>query len=81
MSMCLCVSMRACSVMSVSLQSHGVAHQAPLSIESSRHEYWSGLPFPTPGDFPNVGLELTSPALAGEFFINEPPGKSKKVFP
>ena len=47
-----------------------VAHQAPLSIGFSRQEYWSGLPFPFPGDFPDPGFEpasLTSPALAAEF--------------
>ena len=37
-----------------------------------RQEYWSGLPFPTPGDLPNPGLELASPALAGGFFTTEP---------
>ena len=45
--------------------------QAPLSIEFSRQEYWSGLPFPTPGDLPNPGIESTSlmsPALACRFF-------------
>ena len=41
------------------------AHQAPLSIGFSRQEYWSGLPFPSPGDLPEA---LTSPALAGGFF-------------
>ena len=44
-----------------------VAHQAPLSMGFSRQEYWSGLPFPPPGDFPDTGIEptsLTSPALA-----------------
>ena len=48
-----------------------VAHQAPLSVEFFRQEYWSELPFPTPGDLPNPGMEaesLTSPALAGSFF-------------
>ena len=48
-----------------------VAHQAPLSTEFSRQEYWSGLPFPTPGDFPNPGIEpvsLMSSALASGFF-------------
>ena len=39
-----------------------VAHQAPLSMGFSRQEYWSGLPFPSPGDLPNSGIELTSPA-------------------
>ena len=52
-----------------------VAHQAPLSMEFSRQEYWSGLPFPPPGDLPNPEIELVSPALAGGFFTTEPPGK------
>ena len=39
----------------------------------SRQEYWSGLPFPSPGKLPNPGIEPTSPALAGEFFTTEPP--------
>ena len=38
--------------------------QAPLSMGFSRQEYWSGLPFPSPGDLPNSGIELKSPALA-----------------
>ena len=41
----------------------------------SWQEYWSGLPFPPPGDLPDPGIEPMSPALAGEFFITEPPGK------
>ena len=48
-----------------------VAHQAPLSMEFSRQEYWSGLHCPPPGDLPDLGIEptsLTSPALAGRFF-------------
>ena len=48
-----------------------VTHQAPLSMEFSRQEYWSGLPFPTPGDLPDPGSEpasLESPALSGGFF-------------
>ena len=40
-----------------------VAHQAPLSIGFSRQEYWSGLPFPSPGDLPNPGINPTSPTL------------------
>ena len=40
-----------------------VAHQAPLSMGFSRQEYWSGLPFPSPGDLSNPGIEPTSPAL------------------
>ena len=48
-----------------------VAYQAPLSMRFSREEYWSGLPFPSPRDLLNPGIELTSltsPALAGWFF-------------
>ena len=41
----------------------------------SRQEYWSGLPFPSPGDLPDLGVEPESPALAGGFFTPEPPGK------
>ena len=52
-----------------------VARQAPLSMGSPRQEYWSGLPFPSPGDLPNPGIEPVSPALAGGFFTTEPPGK------
>ena len=48
-----------------------IAHQAPLSVEFSRQEYWSGLPCPPPGDISNPGIEpasIMSPALAGGFF-------------
>ena len=41
-----------------------VAHQAPLSLGFSRQEYWNGLPFPPPGNLPDSGIELESPALA-----------------
>ena len=50
-----------------------VAQQAPLSMGFSRQEYWSGLPFPSPGDLPNPGIKLASlrsPALAGGFFTS-----------
>ena len=46
-----------------------VAYQAPLSMEFSRQEYWSGLPFPSPGDFPNLGIEPRSPALQADTTI------------
>ena len=52
-----------------------VAHQAPPSMGFSRQEYWSELPFPSPGDLPNPGTEPVSPALAGGFFTIEPPGQ------
>ena len=51
-----------------------VAHQAPLSMGFPRQEYWSGLPFPSPGDLPEPGIESVSPALAGRFFTTEPLG-------
>ena len=51
-----------------------VAPQAPLSMGFPRQEYWSGLPFPSPGDLPNPGTEPVSPALAGGFFTTEPSG-------
>ena len=51
------------------------ACQAPLSIGFPKQEYWSWLPFPTPGDLPDPGIEPTSPALAGGLFTTEPPGK------
>ena len=49
-----------------------IAHRAPLSMGFSRQEYWSGLPFPSPGDLPNPGMEPASlmfPALVVGFFI------------
>ena len=55
-----------------------VAHKASLSMEFSRQEYWSELPFPTPGDLLDLGIEpksLGSLALIGRFLITEPPGK------
>ena len=52
-----------------------VAHQAPLSKGFPRQEYWSGLPFPSSGELPDPGTELTSPTLASEFFTTQPPEK------
>ena len=52
-----------------------VAYQASLSTGFSRHEYWSGLPFPSPGDLPDPGIEPRSPALEAEALTSEPPGK------
>ena len=52
-----------------------VARQAPLFMEFSRQAYWSGLPFPSPGDLPDPGIEPAPPGLAGGFFTNETPGK------
>ena len=52
-----------------------VAYQAPLSMRFSRQEYWSGLPFPSPGDLPDPGIEPRSPALESDALTSEPPGK------
>ena len=52
-----------------------VAHQAPPSMGFSRQEYWSGLPFPSPGDLPDPGIEPRSPALQADALTSEPPGK------
>ena len=70
--------MRAHAQSCLILCSSVVAQQAPLSVEFSRQEYWSGLPFPPPGHLPDPGIEpadLTSSALAAGLFILVPPGK------
>ena len=62
-----------CSAVSDSATPWTIAHKAPLSMAFSRQEYWSGLPFPTPWDLPDPGIEptsLVSPALAGRFFTS-----------
>ena len=62
-----------CSDMSDSATSLTIARQAPLSMEFSRQEYWSGLPFPSPGDLPNPGIKtasLVSLALADRYFYH-----------
>ena len=51
------------------------AHQAPLSVEFSRQEYWSGLPCPSPGDLPDPGIKPISPVLQTDSLPTEPPGK------
>ena len=55
-----------------------VACQAPLSMGFSRQEYWSGLPFPSPGGLPNPGIEPRSPALEADALTSEPPGKPER---
>ena len=56
-----------------------VAYTAPLSMEFSRQEYWSGLPFPSPGDLPDPGIEARSPALQADTLPSEPPGKPQMI--
>ena len=61
-----------------SLEEGVVTHSsilAPLSMGFPRQEYWSGLPFPSPGNFPNPGIEPRSPALQADSLPFEPPGK------
>ena len=55
-----------------------VAHLAPLSMEFSRQEYWSGLPFPSPGALPDPGIQPGSPALQADSLPSELPGKTWK---
>ena len=52
-----------------------VAYQPPPSMGFSRHEYWSGLPFPSPGDLPDPGIKPGSPTLEADALTSEPPGK------
>ena len=52
-----------------------VAYQAPPSMGFSRQEYWSGLPFPSPGDLPNPGIEPGSPAFRANALLSELPGR------
>ena len=55
------------------LMTEKISHrQAPLSMGFFRQRHWSGLPFPSPEDFPDPGIEPKSPALAGGFFSTEP---------
>ena len=52
-----------------------IVHKAPLSMEFSGQEYWSGLPFPSPGNLPNPGIKPGSPALLAHSLPSEPSGK------
>ena len=54
-----------------------VAYNAPLSVGFSRQEYWSGLPFPSPEDLPDPGIEPGSPTLWADALPSEPPGNSR----
>ena len=71
----LVVLMLSHSVMSDSVTPWTVARQAPLSIGFLRQEYWNGLPFPFPGNHPNPGIKLGSPALQADSLPAEPSGK------
>ena len=81
---CVCVCVRAhvcvyaCACAQLCPTLCDTMDSASLPMEFSRQEYWSGLPFPPPGDLPSPGMEpasLVSPALVGRFFTTVPPGK------
>ena len=70
-----------CSVVSNSLRPHGLQPVRLLCPWGfSRQEYWSGLPFPSPGHLPKPGIKPTSPAMAGRFFTTKPPRRPKKLY-
>ena len=75
--MCVCVSH---SVMSDSATPYTIAHQASLSMEFSRQEYWSGLPCPSPGDLPGPGIKPRSPALQADSLLSKPTRKPKTFY-
>ena len=56
-----------------------LAWQAPLSMDFSRQEYWNGLPWPPPGDLPDLGIKPSSPALQVDFLLFEPSAKPKNT--
>ena len=56
-----------------------IAHQAPRSLGFSRQEYWSGLPFPSPGDLPDPGIESRSPTLQADALTSDPPENQKRM--
>ena len=71
--MCVCVCVlvtQLCLILCDPLRT--IAHQAPLSMELSRQEYWSGLPFPSPEDLPKEGIEPRSPALQADSLQGTP---------
>ena len=71
---CVCVCARALSHVRFFATLWTVSRQAPLSMGLSRQEYWSGLPFPSPGDPPDPKVKPESPTLVGGFFTSELPG-------
>ena len=65
---CCCLVAKLCPTLTTPLT---LAQQAPLSMGFLRQQYWSELPFPSPGDLPDLGIKLSSAALAGRFFTTE----------
>ena len=77
-SVCTAASTKAIQLCLTLCDPRTIAHQAPLSMGFSRQEYWGGLPFPSPGDLPNLGIEPRSSALQADSLTSEPPGKLKR---
>ena len=73
------VKVKSLSCVQLFASSWTVAYQAPLFMGFPRQEYQSGLPFPSPGDLPDPGIEPGSPALRAEALSSEPPGKIPMV--
>ena len=75
---CVCVCVCVCLVTQscpIPCDLWAVVSQAPLSMQFSRQDYWNGLPFPSPGDLPDLGIEPRSPTLQADALPSEPPGK------
>ena len=71
--------MKSLSRVRLSATPRTVAYQAPPSRGFSRQEYWSGLAFPSPGDFPDPGIEPGSSTLLADALPSEPPGKPERI--
>ena len=71
---CICI-LKSLSHVRLFVTPWTVVYQAPQSMEFSRQEYWSGLPFPSPEDLPNSGIEPGFPALQADALLSEPPGE------
>ena len=74
--MCVCIQSLSCVPLFATPWAKAL--EAPLSMEFSRQEYWSGLPFPPPGDLPNPRIKPVPPVLGDRFFTTEPLGKPAK---
>ena len=72
---CVCVCVLVAQFVQLFVTPWTAAHQAPLSMEFSRQEYWREFPTPSPGDHPNPGIEPQSPELQVDSLPSEPPGK------
>ena len=72
--------MKSLSFVQLSATPWAVAYKAPPSMGFSRQEYWNGLPFPSPGDLPNPGIEPGTPTLQADALLSETPGKPSLAF-